>query len=303
MRNAPFATTLLALLLASLTGACAATDAGAAARKEAAASSQTAPEAAPPRLAQPLELRVLSWNIRHGRGLDDRVDLERIATVVAAANADVVLLQEVDRSTRRSGGVDQAAWLGERLGMHSKFGAFMPFDGGEYGLAILSRWPLTQVENLLLPPGRHEPRTSLAASIRAPIAGAPSIRFYNVHLDWLDEDSNRYAQARSLLDQISGDVARRDHGASAVLGGDFNDVAGSRTIDLVAGRYAQAGGAAEGSGARVSSGATFPSDAPSKEIDFVFVEPGGRLRAGPAEAIDARGASDHRPVLAIIIAE
>ena len=52
-------------------------------------------------------LRVLSYNIHHGEGLDGRIDLERIASVIRASEADLVALQEVDQSTERSGGVDQ----------------------------------------------------------------------------------------------------------------------------------------------------------------------------------------------------
>lgn len=268
-------------------------------------SAATAAQATPP-LPQPVPLRVMSWNIRHGLGTDDRVDLERVHQVITAWNPDVVLLQEVDRNTQRSGGVDQATWLGQRMGFWSAFGAFMPYDGGDYGLAILSRWPLADVQNLTLPPGKHEPRTSLAATTTPQFAapglpggtiGGPGIRLFNVHLDWLDDDANRFAQAQSLLDQISRDVARRDHGAPAIIGGDFNDVTGSRTLAVMHGSFDHA---AKPSGQE----ATFPSDptdsSPATEIDYIFVERGSRLTAGPAAAIGANGASDHRPVVTVV---
>src|SRR5690606_41483172 len=83
--------------------------------------------------------RIVSYNIRHGRGADNEVDLERTAAVLRRLDPDVVALQEVDQGVARSGGEDQAARLGELLGMHHAFGAFMDYQGGHYGMAILSQ--------------------------------------------------------------------------------------------------------------------------------------------------------------------
>src|SRR5690606_16239262 len=63
-------------------------------------------------LPEPRVLRVVSWNIRHGLGEDDRLDLARIAARLQELQPDLVFLQEVDRLTARSGHVDQPAWLG-----------------------------------------------------------------------------------------------------------------------------------------------------------------------------------------------
>ena len=63
------------------------------------------------------ELRVLSYNIHHGRGTDGAIDLPRIARVIAATRPDLVALQEVDRGTGRANGVDQADALGELTGL------------------------------------------------------------------------------------------------------------------------------------------------------------------------------------------
>ena len=118
-------------------------------------------------------LRVMSYNIKHGRGNDGVVDLERAAAVIEAAAPDVVTIQEVDESCNRSGNVDEAVWLGERLGMTPIFGAFMNYDGGRYGMALLSRLPIIEWENHILPPGA-EPRSALAARLRL-ADGAPGL--------------------------------------------------------------------------------------------------------------------------------
>ena len=82
-------------------------------------------------------LRIVSYNIRHGRGMDDQVNLTRTTEVLRRLEADLIGLQEVDDRVRRSGGVPQADSLGASLGMHAAFGAFMPYQGGHYGLGIL----------------------------------------------------------------------------------------------------------------------------------------------------------------------
>jgi len=84
-------------------------------------------------------IRVATYNIKHGRGMDGTLNLERTLVTLKTLNADIIALQEVDDQARRSGGVDQASWLAERLGMHAAYGAFMDFQSGRYGLAILSR--------------------------------------------------------------------------------------------------------------------------------------------------------------------
>ena len=99
----------------------------------------------------PPSMRIATYNIRHGRGSDDVLDLDRTARAIAALDADIVALQEVDEKVRRSGNVDQAATLGKVLGMYHAFGSFMDYDGGRYGLAILSRWPIESFESWRLP--------------------------------------------------------------------------------------------------------------------------------------------------------
>lgn len=78
-------------------------------------------------------LRVLTYNIHHGRGTDDLVDIPRIAAVIKALQPDLVALQEVDQRTRRTGGVDQTARLAELTQLHGQFMRQIDFEGGRYG--------------------------------------------------------------------------------------------------------------------------------------------------------------------------
>ena len=110
-------------------------------------------------------LTVLAYNIHHGEGVDKRLDLRRIAALIVETGADVVALQEIDDGCRRTDGLDQARRLAELTGMHHAFGPFFDYQGGRYGMALLSRLPMEDVRNIRLPDGA-EPRAALAATVQ-----------------------------------------------------------------------------------------------------------------------------------------
>lgn len=225
--------------------------------------------------------RVATYNIHHARGVDGNVDLERIAGVLRRLDPDIVALQEVDQRVERSGGVDQAARLGELLGMHHAFGSFMDYQGGRYGLAILSRCAIRSVDPVRLTEG-NEPRVALVADIRS--RDASIVRIVNVHFDWVGNDAFRFAQASEVarvLDSIPGPW---------IAAGDFNDEPGSRTLDLFHDR------AKEASKPR-NRRFTFSSTDPVKEIDFIFVAPPEEWRVITTRVVQETVASDHLPVI------
>ena len=117
-------------------------------------------------------VRILAYNIHHGEGMDGKLDLERIAALVRRVDPDLVTLQEVDSVTTRTDAVDQASELGRLTGLESIFGRFMSYQGGAYGMAVLSRWPIVAVANHRLPDGA-EPRSALSAVVRSPTTGRP----------------------------------------------------------------------------------------------------------------------------------
>ncbi len=229
-------------------------------------------------------LRVATWNIKHGRGMDGRLDLERTAAVLATLDADIVALQEVDEVVRRSDRVDQAAWLADRLGMHAAFGSFMDYQGGRYGLAILSRVPIEHAETWRLTDG-NEPRVAQAIRLKTPSGDA--ITAVCVHFDWVDDDGFRFAQASETMARLRG------LDTPWIVLGDFNDVPDSRTMR---GFHALGRDATKPS----HSAATFPADEPRIEIDFIVTGPGDRWTVDEVEVIDESMASDHRPVIAVL---
>ena len=232
----------------------------------------------------PEPIRVATWNIRHGRGMDGRLDLERIATVVESFDADIVALQEVDEAVRRSDRVDQANWLAERLGMHAVFGPFMDHQGGRYGMAILSRLPVEHTEPWRLTDG-HEPRIALAVRVIPPTGSAVTV--VGVHFDWVADDGFRYEQATETMARL------RELETPWIVLGDFNDTPESRTMR----DFRHLGREARKPEDRRT---TFPADEPRIEIDFIVAGPRPEWRIGEVEVIEETTASDHRPVVATL---
>lgn len=183
----------------------------------------------------------MTYNIHHGEGTDGRFDLERLAKIIRTADPDVVALQEVDRRTRRAGGVDQAAELARLTGLEMAFGRSIDLEGGEYGNAILARVEPTEVQVHPLPsPEVGEPRTALAAKCNFP-DGRTSM-FVATHLCHLSA-KNRAAQTAKLAELfgptklpviLAGDLnALPDSAPVARLEGWTNPLEDSRTIDYV----------------------------------------------------------------------
>lgn len=165
--------------------------------------------AAPPR-TDGAPLRVLTYNIRHGARDDRQVDLAGLADIIRESGADIVALQEVDRFQVRSGLVDQARWLAERLDMEAVFGANLHRGLGQYGNALLSRYPVLSDRNVLLP-GRLERRGVLVVRVLTP---AGPVTVLATHLGLSRDD--RTAQVRAILAE-----AAREPGPVILLG-DWN---------------------------------------------------------------------------------
>ncbi len=230
-------------------------------------------------------IKALSYNIKHGLGMAGQLDLARAAAVIQEHGADVVALQEVDLAAKRSGYTNQVNGLARRLQMHPAFGSFMPYQGGHYGMAMLSRFPIVRTTSLRLPEG-NEPRVALVCEIVEPTG--QHFLAVNVHFDWVKDDTFRLAQAQVVADYL--DAATLPF----LLMGDFNDVPESNTLGLFRQVATEAAKPAERS-------KTFPANDPTKEIDFVFYSSNGRWEAAGARVLDEPAASDHRPVAADLV--
>lgn len=130
-----------------------------------------------------LPLNLLSYNLHHGEGGDGRIDLARIGRIISAVAPGYAGLQEVDSVTARTGRVDQAAEYARLTGLRSAFARAIPLEGGAYGNAVLSRFPLGRLQRIALPGG--EPRAALIVDIdlsegRDPVRS--TVTFVNTHL-------------------------------------------------------------------------------------------------------------------------
>ena len=229
------------------------------------------------------KLRVVSYNIKHGLGNDGRLDLKRTASLLNNLSADFIGIQEVDNKVQRSGGVDQAQTLGKSLQMHSAFGSFMDYQGGQYGLGILSKYPILKADEIRLPTG-NEPRVALACRIQLP--DQTEVVVVNLHFDWVEDDKFRFMQAETLAKYL--DTLTLPY----LLIGDFNDQPKSRTLELLSRNKLAAV-------KPMNDRLTYSSTDPSIEIDFIFASPRDSWQFRYCRVLDGKVTSDHRPVNAV----
>jgi endonuclease/exonuclease/phosphatase family metal-dependent hydrolase len=238
------------------------------------------------------ELRVMVYNIHAGKDAAGADNLERVAQLIRATAADVVLLQEVDRGTTRSGGVDQPAVLSRLTGLHVAFGRSLVYQGGEYGIAVLSRWPITSQRTVPLPVyppqersgSSHEPRVALQVAVTSP---AGELHVINTHIDASRDDRWRRQEIATVL--AIADSAR----GIVLLGGDLNSTPESEIQETVRARGLRDAWLVCGQNDE-SAGMTYPADSSIKRIDYLYFR--DATRCSHAEVIRTR-ASDHRPLL------
>lgn len=247
-------------------------------------------------------IRVMSFNMAHGMGMDGHVDLRRTAEVIRASRADIIGLQEVDRHfSARSGFADQAALLAEMLGMQYGFGANViqpPLEPGKphrkYGNAVLSRFPVKYaVNHPLTPAGENgedpEPRGILETFIDL---GSTYLNFFSTHMS-LSDQALRLGVSRLLKltgkspfpTIVTGDFnAEPAHPSIAAMDERFNDVFRkselgqvptfpARSIELESGKRTE----------------------PCAKIDYIFADLSQTVRR--ADVIDT-AVSDHLPIMA-----
>src|SRR5687768_7324903 len=96
-------------------------------------------------------IRLMTYNVHHCTGMDGRQSPHRIAEVIAASKPDIVALQELDVGRLRTRWVDQPRLISKILEMQFHFFATVRLAPGDYGTAILSRWPLRPKRTAHLP--------------------------------------------------------------------------------------------------------------------------------------------------------
>lgn len=246
-------------------------------------------------------LRVATFNIQQGADSHGNLDLSRTARTIRRTGADIVGLNEVDKHWGdRSDWQDQPARLADMLQMHVYFAPIYdlapPEEGKprrEYGLAILSRYPITQTKNhsiTRLSSQGEDPKPEPAPGfpeVIVDVDGSP-VHVYATHLDFRGDPSVRKAQVAETRDILADD----DDHARQVLMGDFNAEPDAPELEPLFDDLTDMWTAA-GNGA----GLTFPAKDPQKRIDYITASSNMADR-GVRTRVPKTQTSDHRPVVA-----
>ncbi|MBR5845412.1 MAG: endonuclease/exonuclease/phosphatase family protein [Rikenellaceae bacterium] len=221
------------------------------------------------------ELVLMSYNVRNGKGMDNKRNLNRTAAVIRAAQPDVVALQEIDSVTRRSEGNDVAAVLGRKCSMYHTFSKAIDYDGGGYGVALLSREKPVAVQRFALP-GREEARTLLYVEFE-------QYAVVSTHLSLTAED--RMASL-AVIDSVATMCTKPIY-----IAGDWNATPES------------AFGRALGEKMQYltdTKACTFPADNPDRVIDYIVAPHDQAVEVLRREVVNEPMASDHRPIIAVV---
>ncbi len=226
----------------------------------------------------------MTYNIHVGVGMDKKLDLERIAGVINQQHPDLVGLQEVDRGVERTQRIDEIAELARLTRMDYAFAFNLKYQGGQYGVAILSRYAIRATDHRLYKNTREaERRGFIRAEVN--IAGRV-INFVTTHLDYQYEDGRIY-EAEQLLSGL------KDVKGPLILVGDFNDVPTGGAYKLISNQFHDAWMESHASG----EGFSYPADKPAKRIDYILTRQTDQIKARRAW-IPETLASDHVPVVA-----
>jgi endonuclease/exonuclease/phosphatase family metal-dependent hydrolase/Icc-related predicted phosphoesterase len=217
--------------------------------------------------------RLMSYNIRHGQGMDNKMDIERIGRLIINVNPEVVGLQEVDSVIGRSGNIDIMKLLSDQTGMYATFGYSILHGGGKYGNGILTREKPVSVKKITLP-GADEARTALLVELDRYIV-------VNTHLSLKNEE--RTESVRIITDAVS------DYNKAVILMGDLNANPDSEPVEVLKRNW------------QILSNPetkTFPSGEPTVTLDYIlgYKGKGETYAKYNAQVIDEKIASDHRPL-------
>lgn len=241
-----------------------------------------------------MKLRVLTYNIHKCiGGVDRRYDPSRVRQTIAHYDPDLVLLQEVDSMAKRSNADRQVDLLGDLLGYRHRtyFPNVRLRRGGEYGNAILSRFPLSESSNvdLTIPPKKRRSVLHTRCRIRLANGGggrARTVHVYNLHLGLSGVE--RKVQLRMFLE--SHPFVGLHHRTPTIVAGDFNDLWGTL------GRKMLSPAGFQGIGRPIR---TFPAWAPLRALDSVYVRGDVAIKSAFRGRLTvAKRASDHLPLIA-----
>jgi len=239
-------------------------------------------------IAQPTEIKVMSYNIHHANppSKPGLIDVDAIAKTIASQNPDIIALQEVDVNTKRSGNINQAKLLAEKLNMEVFFAKTIDHDGGDYGVAILSKFKIEDTATLKLPSVedlKGEPRILAIATLLLP--NGKKVRFGATHLDSQKAETNRLMQARALVEIGK----RQDY--PFIMAGDWNAKPESETVKILDAFFTRTCQDCE---------FTIPVVNPKFAIDFISFTKNSEIEVVSHQVVQERYASDHLPIVSVL---
>jgi len=235
--------------------------------------------------------RLLTYNVHRCLGVDRRLDVARIAAVIAEHQPDIVCLQELDVGRARSNHTDQARQIADALSMRVHFNPAMAIEAELYGDALLTPWPERLVKMGSLPSVRGipglEPRGAIWAEIM--IEGV-KLNVFNTHLGLVPREQRLQAEALVGKEWVS----HPDCVGPVILTGDFNATSITRPYQVLTARLDDAQRRLR----LKPSLKTFPSSFAAIRIDHVFVSShihvtGVSVPSSPLALV----ASDHLPLI------
>jgi endonuclease/exonuclease/phosphatase family metal-dependent hydrolase len=216
------------------------------------------------------QIKIMSYNVQHCAGMDKKVDYDRTAEVIRKCQPDVVALQELDSVTGRSGQLDQLAELANRTHYYPIFGSAIDFDGGKYGVGILTHERPLSTKRIPLP--GEEPRVLLVVEFQNYVLAC-------THLDL--EEPQRLASIPLI-------VAEANRWQKPfILAGDWNDTPDTKLMNEMANHFTILCGQSP----------SYPADTPQECLDYIASFKGQSVVTLDDSVIDEPEASDHRPVV------
>lgn len=229
-------------------------------------------------------IRVMTYNIHVGVGMDKKLDLQRIADVINEERPDLVGLQEVDRGVERTQRKDEIVELAALTKMEYAFAPNLNFQGGHYGVAILSRFKINSIDHRMYQNKRESERRGM---IRVEVKiDRKLVNFVTTHLDYQFADG-RLFEAEQMLNFLS------DIKGPLIVVGDFNDEPSGSTYKLMMNQFDDAWVNSR----QTAKGWSYPADQPIKRIDYIFLRKADGLKAKKSWVVETQ-ASDHIPVVA-----
>jgi endonuclease/exonuclease/phosphatase family metal-dependent hydrolase len=222
-------------------------------------------------LAQTKNLRLMSYNIRNAKGMDNKTDYDRTALVLKQANADIIALQELDSVTKRNGGENVIKVLADKTVLFDVFGAAINYQGGKYGVGILSKQKPLHYYTIPLP-GKEEERVLLVAEFKKYV-------IFCTHLSLTGAD--RLTSVTIINEQAA------KFKKPIYLLGDLNAEPTSDAIKNLKIKWTMLS----------SEAPTFPAPVPTKCIDYIFTYNNNKIKVISNKVLDEPLTSDHRPVL------